>query len=178
MEKFKRKINVNFNNKNYIFSFNFDEMNISDLIIKIFSELKIENNNYKIYYNNRLLRNDDIRPINIYFYDDFFPLLIVCNKNCIISKAKSTKNVTIFSNLNQEKFLKIIIEFFKEKNMNFNAKIENNFKGIYEIKFESIILANEFEKYYNKKMHKIKKIYSNLNIKNEKKYEIKNNRSL
>ena len=178
MEKFKRKINVNFNNKNYIFSFNFDEMNISDLIIKIFSELKIENNNYKIYYNNRLLRNDDIRPIHIYFYDDFFPLLIVCNKNCIISKAKSTKNVTIFSNLNQEKFLKIIIEFFKEKNMNFNAKIENNFKGIYDIKFESIILANEFEKYYNKKMHKIKKIYSNLNIKNEKKYEIKNNRSL
>ena len=175
MENFKRKINVNFNNKNYIFSFNFDEMNISDLITKIFSELKIESKNYSIYYNNRLLRSDDLRPINIYFFDDFFHLLMVCKKNCIISKAKQTKNVTIFSNLNQEKFLKIIIEFFKEKNLNFNAKIENNFKGIYEIKFESIILANEFEKYYKKKINKAKKIfYSNFKEKNY----LKNNKSL
>jgi len=178
MEKFKRKININFNNKNYIYSFNFDTMTIRDLIIKIFSELKIESKNYSIYYNNRLLRMDDLRPVNIYFFDDFFPLLIVCKKYCILSKPKPTKNITIFSNFSQDKFLKLIIDFFKEKNINFNAKIENNYRGIYDIKFETINLATEFQKYYNKIINRTKRIFSTKNLNKIKSIQLKNNKSL
>ena len=145
---------VKINYKNEINEISIDKnLKINKLREIIFSRYNLDDS-YILTYKNQKISKNDFTPSNIIFKNDLNPLLFINDNNTILPCLKTSKTITLNSNLSQGKLLNIINSFFISKNIPFNASINNSAKGLYNIKFNNSQLSSNFLKYYHNKIQK------------------------
>ena len=118
-----------------------------------FSKFNLDDSYILTYKNQRLSKNDFSFAYMI-FKNDSNPLLFINDNNTILPNLKSSKTITLKSNLSQGKLLNIINSFFISKNIPFNASINHSTKGMYNIKFNNPQVSSNFLKYYHNKIQR------------------------
>ena len=149
----KYNININYNNRNYLITIDFDIL-ISELKKIVFSHFKIDYTGFDLYYKDtKILLNDD-RPIALLFQKDIWniPLLFLVEKikkNNLVAK-KAIYPAEIFTKYPLNRVKNIVNEFFEYKNYPNDAIIiKSKFKGFYQIKFRKSIFATEFKQFFD-----------------------------
>jgi hypothetical protein len=149
----KYNININYNNRNYLITIDFDIL-ISELKKIVFSHFKIDYTEFDLYYKDtKILLNDD-RPIALLFQKDIgnIPLLFLVEKikkNNLVAK-KAIYPAEIFTKYPLNRVKNIVNEFFEYKNYPNDAIIiKSKFKGFYQIKFRKSIFATEFKQFFD-----------------------------
>ena len=147
-------LTVKINYKNEIYEISIDKnLKINKLREIIFSKFDLDNS-YILTYKNQKISKNDFTTSSIIFKNDLNPLLFINDNNTILPNLKTSKTITLNSNLSQGKLLNIINSFFISKNIPFNASIHNSAKGLYNIKFNNSQLSSNFLKYYHNKIQK------------------------
>lgn len=140
-------INVSYDQQNHTFNVNHN-ISISGLKQMLFTHFQIDTMTYCLLYKSYKLSLEDNRPLFTILTKEKYPLFFIMKKSAIKSVKKKTSSVTIYSKMPENKFLKIITEFFKSKYLPFQAKIENNTMGIYNVQFQNESIAHDFNIFY------------------------------
>ena len=150
----KSQLTIKLNYKNEIYEISIDKnLRANKLREMIFSKFNLDDSYILTYKNQRLSKNDFSFAYMI-FKNDSNPLLFINDNNTILPNLKSSKTITLKSNLSQGKLLNIINSFFISKNIPFNASINHSTKGMYNIKFNNPQVSSNFLKYYHNKIQR------------------------
>lgn len=140
-------VNVNFQGQNNELIITFSST-VSQLRKTVFEYFNINEAKYDLYYKNIKLNNEDLRPISLLFHKETKPLLFIIDKKSILSTEKPSTVATFITNLNEKKFFNIVSKFFEYKAQPFNAEIKNPATRMFQVKFRSSLLAEEFKQFY------------------------------
>ena len=150
----KSQLTIKLNYKNEIYEISIEKnLRANKLREMIFSKFKLDDS-YILTYKNQKISKNDFSFAYIIFKDDSNPLLFINDNNTILPNLKSSKTITLKSNLSQGKLLNIINSFFVSKNIPFNASINHSTKGMYNIKFNNSQVSSNFLKYYHNRIPK------------------------
>lgn len=152
VKKVKDEIEIlaNFEQKNHKIKIKLNST-IGELKQQIFTFLQIDTLTYSLLYKREKLSLTDGRIITILFGNDKFPLLFVLKKSAIHSVPIISNTAKIHTKLSNEQFLFELNQFFIDKNINFNAKILSQTKGIFEVKFPNSNVCRDFIHYFQSK---------------------------
>jgi hypothetical protein len=146
-------INVSYNGNTYPFSIN-NTMPASDFKQMIFKHFQINSLTYTLLFKTYKFPQDDTRPLSSIILKEKYPLLFLMKKSALQkleTKQQPKSHLTIRSKMPENKFLKLLTEYFKSKYLPFNAQINNQTHGIYEVIFQNETLAHDFQTFFNHK---------------------------
>ena len=149
MDKKQNKItiNVNYEKKNHQISIP-TNITLASLKQIIFTHFQIDTTTFFLFYKNTKISLEDNRPFYALVGREKYPLFFIIKKTAVTSTSFPSTSVSIYSNLSEQKFLAVLVSFFKSKAMPFNAKIEKNIKGLYTVKFSTTTIASEFKNFF------------------------------
>ena len=142
-------VKVNYQNEDneLLVSFSSTVKELKKIIITYF---KINQSIYDIYYKDIKLNNNDIRPLSLLFDKDNKPqLFILNNKNDIFMKSKQKTSLTLYTNMTEIKMNEIITKFLQYKQLENDADLKHNIKGMYIINFSKPSLCADFQEFYD-----------------------------
>ena len=142
-------IKINYKNEDHelLVSFSSSVKELKKIIITYF---KLNQTIYDIYYKNNKLNSNDTRPLSLLFEKDKKPhLYILDSKNDILKKSIQKTSLTLYTNMTEQKMNEIITKFFKYKELENNAELKNNIKGMYIINFPKASLCADFQEFYD-----------------------------
>lgn len=147
-------INVSFNQQNHTFTINHG-ISIAELKQMIFTHFQIDTMTYCLLYKSYKLSLEDKRPVFTILTKEKYPLFFVMKKSAV-KKLKQKKQplsvVTIRSKMPETKFLKLLNDFFKSKYIPFQAQIDNQTLGVYNVKFQNETIAQEFHEFFEMRL--------------------------
>ena len=141
-------VKINYLNEEHelLVSFSSTVMQLRQIIITYF---KLNQSKYDIYYKNLKLNDNDRRPLSLLFEKDNKPLLFILDKKDILPKTKQKSSLTLYTKMSQAKFYEIVTKFFEYKQLENNAEIKNNIKGMYIISFPNASICTDFQDFYD-----------------------------
>ena len=141
-------VKINYLNEEHelLVSFSSTVMQLRQIIITYF---KLNQSKYDIYYKNLKLNNNDMRPLSLLFEKDNKPLLFILDKKDILPMTKQKSSLTLYTKMPQTKFYEIVTKFFEYKQLENNAEIKNNIKGMYIINFPNASICTDFQEFYD-----------------------------